>query len=203
MSVRVRVRFVGVALLSAVFVSAAGAYIHFPPMTLQKMCKQSQTIRLLKVTKVDKEKGVIVYEVAEKLNRVGTKVASFRHVLRADTPGAKDILDWAVEGKTAVQFAIETEKGDVPMAMGYVFIDENCYSDIYNHQGKFWLVMRAEPDMSACYHGSVDDLKKLVKDVLAGKEVKVPTKEPAKKGDDKKRFDEITDHLKKNLNTKE
>ena len=49
----------------------------------------------------------------------------------------------------------------------------------------------------------MDDVKKLVKDVLDGKEVKVPTKEPAVKGDDKKRIDEVTDLLKKNRNLRD
>jgi hypothetical protein len=198
MSVRVGVRFVGVGLIVAVAVSAAGAYIHFPPMTLQKMCKQSHTVRLLKVTKVDREKGVIVYEVAEELKPAKSPITSFKHVVRTDMPGATAILEWAKEGRTAVQFAIEAPGG--AMACGYVFIDENCYSVDYNRPGKYWYVMRAEPGMSACYHGSVDDLKKLVKDVLDGKEVNVPTKDPAKKPDDAKRRDEITTELKKNRN---
>jgi hypothetical protein len=116
-------------------------------------------------------------------------------------PGAKTILEWAKEDRTAVQFAIEAPGG--AMACGYVFFDDNCYSVDYNRSGKYWYVMRAEPAMSACYHGSVDDLKKLVKDVLDGKEVKVPTKEPAKKPDTEKRRDEITAELKKNRNIKD
>jgi hypothetical protein len=201
MSVRLGVRCAGVALLTALFTSTAGAYIHVPPTTLQKMCKQSHTVRLLKVTKVDREKGVIVYEVAEELKPAKSKITSFKHAVRADMPGAKAILEWAKEGRTAVQFTIEVS-GDA-LACGYVFTDQSCYSVDYNRPGKYWYAMRAEPGMSACYHGSVETLTKLVKDVLDGKEVQVPTKAPAKNQDNAKRRDEITAELKKNRNIKD
>jgi hypothetical protein len=198
MSARVAIRFVGVALVTAMCVSVAGAYIHFPPMTVPKMCKQSHHIRLLKVTKHDKEKGVIVFEVAETLKGEKSRTTSFRHVVRPDAEGVKPILDWAAEGKTAVMFAIEGNRDGKVVALGYVFIDEYCYSVDYNDAGKFWLVIRGEPGLSACYHGSAEELRKAVKDVLAGKDVKVPTKEPAAKEDRDKRNKQINDVLKKN-----
>ena len=73
----------------------------------------------------------------------------------------------------------------------------------YNKDGKYWLLIRAEPNMSACYHGSVEQLCKLAKDLLGGKEVKVPVKDPASpesKGDQEKRRKEVTEILTKNRN---
>jgi hypothetical protein len=203
MSVRLRVRFVGVAVVAAAFVSVAGAYIHFPPMTLQKMCKQSHSVRLLKVTKIDKEKGVVAFEVAENLKPAKSAITSFKTVLRAETEGTKAVLEWAKEDKTAVMFAIEGNNGTTELGIAYVFIDDYCYTADYNRHGKYWLMIRGEPGMSACYHGSVDDLRKLIKDVLDGKEVKVPVKEPAKKEDREKRNAEINDVLKKNRSGKD
>jgi hypothetical protein len=124
------------------------------------------------------------------------------HLMRADASGAKRILDWVADGKTAVMFSIEVKGKDTNELRGiaYVFIDEYWYSVDYNDTEKYWLLIRGEPAMSACYHESVAKLHELVKDVLAGKQVKVPVKEPAPKPDSDQRNKEINDVLKKNLN---
>jgi hypothetical protein len=197
MRARVTAGLIGVALA----VSPAVAYIHFPPMTLPKMCKESTHIRVLSVRKYDKEKGVIVFEAAEALKGENPRITSFRHVIRADAQGVKPILDWVEEGKQAVAFSIEGDPGGAPMACGYVFIDDYCYSVDYNREGEYWLLIRAEPGMSACYYGSAERLRKLAKDVLDGKEVEAPVKEPAapeSKEEQEKRRNEVTDILKKN-----
>src|SRR5262245_18012595 len=111
MSLRVAIQLVGVVLVVALVVQAAAGYIHFPPMTLQKMCKESHHIRVLKVIKFDKEKGVIVFEVAEAPKGEKSQITSFRHVFRPEAEGTKPVLDWAAEGKTAVMFAIESTPG--------------------------------------------------------------------------------------------
>lgn len=82
--------------------------------------------------------------------------------------------------------------------IAYVFIDDYCFSADYNAEGKFWLLIRGEPGLSACYHGSVERLREAVRGILAGKEVKVPVKEPAAKMDREKRNNEINDVLKSN-----
>ncbi len=198
MSTRIAIRIACVSLGVVLATSAAVGYIHFPPMTLQKMCKESHQIRFLKIEKLNKEKGVIVFEMAQSLKGEKSQITSFKHVIRTDTEGAKPILDWAAEGKTAVMFCIESKPGGQVKGLGYVFIDEYCYSVDYNSEGKFWLMIRAEPGMSACYHGPVERLREAIKDVLDGKEVKIPTKEPGTKEDRDKRNKEINDVLKKN-----
>jgi hypothetical protein len=184
----------GVLILLASVPDAVG-YIHFPPMTLQKMCKQSHHIRLLKIEKASKEKGVIIFEVAESAKGGKSPITSFKHVIPADAQASKPILDWMEEGKTAVMFSIESES---KMGCGYVFIDEYCYCVDYNAKEKYWLVSRGEPNMSACYHGSVEELQKLIKDTLDGKEVKLLVKEPESKEDRDKRYKEVNDVLIKN-----
>src|SRR4051812_12730465 len=124
MSARFLIRLAAVALAATSGATIAAAYIHFPPMTLQKMCKVSTNIRLLSVKKVSKEKRVIVFESVENLKGKNPRISSFRQVLRADAHGVKPILDWASEGKLAVLFSIE----DDTLACGYVFIDNYCYS---------------------------------------------------------------------------
>jgi hypothetical protein len=186
----------GAALTVALLAPASVGYIHFPPPTLPKLCKHSHHVRVLKVTKYDKERRVILFEVAEALKGGKSSITSFRHVLRADAAGAKRIVDWVRDGKTAVMFSIEAAGGG--LGCGYVFIDGLCYSVDYNHTGQFWLLIRVEPGMSACYHGPVERLRVAVKDVLAGKEVTVPVKKPDAGENGDRRRKQVNDVLEKN-----
>jgi hypothetical protein len=181
--------------------AVAAAYIHFPPTTLQKMCRDAHQIRLMKVKKFDKDKGVIVYEVAESLKGEKSKVTSYQHVIRAEAGGAKSILDWVADGKPAVMFSIEGDPRGKLLAIGYVFIDKYCYSVDYNSAGEYWLLIRGEPELSACYYGSVETLRDAVRAILDGKEVKVPVKEPGTKEDRDKRNAEVNEALNKNRST--
>jgi hypothetical protein len=198
MPTHLAVRLASVSLGMLLAAPAAIGYIHYPPKTLQKMCKDSHQIRLLKVEKLNKEKGVIVFELAASLKGEKSQITSFRHKIRIDAERVKPILDWARDGKTAVMFSIEGKRGDQVVGIGYVFIDEYCYSVEYKSAGKYWLLLRAEPGMSACYHGSAKRLREAVKDLLDGKEVKVPVKVPDAKEDRDKRNKEINDVLNKN-----
>jgi hypothetical protein len=168
--------FLGVVLVTAIAVAPAGGYIHFPPLTMPKMCQKSTAIRVLSVRKHDKEKGVIVYEVAETLKGKTPDGMSFRHGIGKESKESKPIFDWVADGKQAVMFTIEG--GDI--ACGYVFIDRFCYSVDYNRKGDFWLLIRVDPAMAATFHGPVDTLRTVTKDILAGKEVKVPVDESVK-----------------------
>jgi hypothetical protein len=173
MRVRLFACFAGVLLAAVVTVGPAVGYIHFPPTTMPKMCQQSRAIRVLTVKKHDKEKGVIVYESAETLKGKTPDGALFRHVIGKETVKTKPIYDWVADGKQAVMFTIE---GD-GIACGYVFIDSFCYSVDHNRKGDFWLLIRVDPEMAATFHGPAEVLRKLTKEILAGKEVKVPVDE--------------------------
>src|SRR6185437_9291912 len=163
-------------LVIAVVVVPANGYIHFPPPTLAKMCQQSMAIRVLKVKKHDKEKGVIVYEAIETLKGKTPKGMTFKHAIGEKTKDKKPIFDWLGDGKQAVMFTIEA--GNI--ACGFVFIDKFCYSVDYNRKGDFWLLIRVDPEMAATFHGTVETLRKVTADLLAGKEVKVPVDESVK-----------------------
>lgn len=166
----------GVLLVMLTVGTPAGGYIHFPPTTLPKMCQQSTAIRVLRVKKHDKEKGVIVYEVAGTPKGKTPNGLSFKHVIGTETKGTKPIFDWVTDGKQAVMFTIEGGA----IACGYVFIDTYCYSVDYNRKGDFWLLIRVDPEMRATFHGTVETLLKVTKDLLAGKAVKVPVDESVK-----------------------
>src|SRR5947207_13013598 len=82
-------RMVGVVAVMALVALPSAGYIHFPPPTMQKMCKISTNIRVLSVKKHDKEKGIFVYEVAETLKGENKKGVSFRHAIPKDTAESK------------------------------------------------------------------------------------------------------------------
>ncbi len=185
-----------IALVMAMSGPDAAGYIHYPPMTLQKMCTHSHHIRVLKVDRFDKEKGGVVFENAETL-KGQSQITTFRHILRPADEGTKPILDGFAKGKSAVMFWIEGT-GKTPAGIAYVFIDKYCYTANYNSLSECWLLIRVEPEMSACYHDSAEQLRGFVKDILAGKEVKVPVKELDTKEDRKKRYKEVNDALEKN-----
>jgi hypothetical protein len=167
-------------------------------MTLPKMCKESHHIRVLKVEKFNKEKGVIVFACEETLKDGKSRITSHKLIVRPGATGTRPVLDWLEEGKRAVMFSIEGKDREARRAIAYVFIDDYCFSADYNPEGRYWLLLRGEPGMSACYHGPVERLRRAVKDTLAGKEVKAPTKEPAVKADRDRRNGEINDGLKEN-----
>jgi hypothetical protein len=176
MPARLLAAFAGVILVMAAVVTPAGGYIHFPPPTMPKMCRQSTAIRVLTVKGHDKAKGVIVYEVADTMKGKTPDGALFRHAVGKESKGTKPIFDWVADGKQAVMFTIEGGA----IACGYVFIDKFCYSVDYNRRGDFWLLIRVDPEMGATFHGTVETLRKVTKDLLAGKEVKVPGDESVK-----------------------
>jgi hypothetical protein len=195
-SSRIRFQLAGVAIVAALIAAPASGYIHFPPPTLQKMCKQSTNIRVLTVKKHDKDKGVIVYELAETLKGKNPERLSFKHAIPKENAGVKPIFDWVEDGKEAVMFTIEAG-----IRCGFVFIDKFCYSVDYNRRGDFWLLIRVDPEMAACFHGSVETLRKVTEDILDGKEVKVPVDETMKTlplKERQKRIPELNEILTKN-----
>ena len=197
MQPRKRIHFVGIVLVMAIVAAPSVGYIHFPPLTMPKMCKQATNIRVLTVQKHNNEKRVIVYELTETLKGKSPKGMSFRHAIPKNAGGTKPVFDWVGDGRQAVMFTIEG--GGI--ACGYVFIDKFCYSVDYNKRGDYWLVIRADPEMSACFHGTVETLRKVTKDLLAGKEVKVPVDDSVKSvplKEREKRVPALNDILKKN-----
>jgi hypothetical protein len=176
MRTRLLALFAGVVLVTVLAVAPAGAYIHFPPPTMPKMCQHSTAIRVLTVKKHDRDKGVIIYEAAETLKGKTPDGKLFRHVIGKESRETKPIFDWVADGNRAVMFTIEGES----LACGYVFIDQFCYSVDLNNRGDFWLLIRVDPEMAATFFGTVETLRTVTKDILAGKEVEVPVDESVK-----------------------
>ena len=143
----------------------ARAYVEIP-MSLGDVMRQSTNVVLMRVTKVDREKNLIIYtkvqDVKGKHPQAEIKHNIGRGGLRAGE--WEEIMKWAEVGKTAVFFhnggASET------------FIGVTWYQAY--PQGEWWGMSHGEPFMLRSYAGKVDKLPGIVAEMLDGKEVIVP-----------------------------
>ncbi len=156
------------ACLLAAWPRPTAAYIKFPPTTLGDMCRQAIHIYVLRVEKFSAEKGVILFQPVRQLKALEAlpEGALSKHVLASEANGAKVILDWAAEGKTAIMFARDVK--------AHVYIDGYWYSALYEGKSKCWVAANGEPALLTRYCGTVDQLGDAVTKILRGEEVVVP-----------------------------
>ena len=156
-----------------VFVHASGhAYIDaYRPETLGAVCQRANTITIVKIEKLSKEKGVIVYRKVKDL-----KGACPREVFREFLSSAHEsqererYLKWAEEGKLAVLFRHQ-ERQAIGIGEQWTVNDGAPPKD----PSELWTIgTRTEPWFLKNYCGSSEDLAKAVEELLAGKEVIVP-----------------------------
>lgn len=154
--------------VSLLFVASdrARAYVEVPH-TLGRVCSESTHIVLMEVTKVNKEKNLVIYKKVTDLKGKHPK-DEIKHNIgnRGFHPREwQNIMQWAEPGKRAVFFhnggASETCIG------GYWY---QCYPE----GPEWWGMSHAEPFLLKTYVGDCDKLAAAVKDILAGKEVLVP-----------------------------
>jgi hypothetical protein len=160
-------RGLAVACLLAVCPGPAAAYIKVEPLTLGNLCRQSAHIYVLRVEKVSAERGVILFKPVAQLKGEPDGTAA-RHVIGPKVKGAKIILDWATEGKTAVMFC-NVEGG---YGRGHACIDGYWYWLTY--EGGSWSAGAGEPAWLTQYCGTADKLRDALVKILRGEEVVVP-----------------------------
>ncbi|MFO0825237.1 MAG: VCBS repeat-containing protein [Gemmataceae bacterium] len=162
-------RGLAVAIATAIILLAspnrAAAYVEVP-ITLADVIKQSTNVVQMQVSKVDREKNLIIYtkiaDVKGKHAQTEIKHNIGRGGLR---PGEwEEIMKWAEVGKTAIFFhnggASETYIG-VTWYQAYP-------------QGEWWGMSHGEPYLLRSYAGKVDKLPGFVTEINDGKEVIVP-----------------------------
>ena len=144
---------------------AAQAYVEVP-ITLGDVMRQSTNIVQMRVTKVDREKNLIIYTKVQDI-KGKHPVTEIKHNIGKGglRPGEwQEIMKWAEVGKTATFFhnggASETYIG-VTWYQAYP-------------QGEWWGMSHGEPFMLRSYAGKVDKFPGFLKDILDGKEVVVP-----------------------------
>ncbi len=174
------------AFLLAVYPQLAEGFIKRPPPTLGDVCRQATHIHMLKVEKFSAEKGVIIFKSVKELKVEGAlpEGAFAKQVCAPNVKGAKTILDWAAEEKTALLFArIDNAGGPIPerlelgkttRAQGHMYIDGYWYMISYVGDHKYWVLSYGEPDMLSRYCGTAEKLGDAVAKILLGEEVLVP-----------------------------
>jgi hypothetical protein len=140
------------------------AYVE-APYSLGRVLSESTHAVLVEVTRVNKEKGLVIYKKVQDI-KGKHPTAEIKHNIgkRGFHPReAQNIMDWAEPGKRAIVFhnggASETCIG------GYWY---QCYSE-----GEWWGMTHAEPYMLRTFVGDCDKLSAAVAQMLAGKEVQV------------------------------
>jgi FG-GAP-like repeat len=141
------------------------AYVE-APLTLGAMIAQSTVVCTMVVTKVDKQKNIIIYKKLEDAKGKHPQ-EEIKHNIGFGglRPGEwQEIMNWAEVGKTAVFFhnggASETYFG-------------TSYYQAYPG-GEWWNMSHGEPFLLRSYAGKVDKLGGFVKEIVEGKEVIVP-----------------------------
>jgi hypothetical protein len=143
----------------------ARAYVEVP-MTLGDVIRQSTNVVVMQVTKVDREKNLIVYTKIQDIKGKHPQNEIKHNIGRGGLrPGEwEEIMKWAEVGKTAVFFhnggASETYFG-VSWYQAYP-------------QGEWWGMSHGEPFMLRSYAGKPEKLGGVVADIVDGKEVVVP-----------------------------
>jgi hypothetical protein len=179
--------FVLVAALVPLWVAPARAYITAPVPTLGQLTG-STYITVVRVEKVSREKGIIVYRKVRDLKGTYPK-DKIRHVFDLkNTPAHKGLGDvpvrpdekdwryavtWAEPGKTAVMFTLKYDPyGD----FGHTYIDGCWYATMCPPRDwEFWYAIYADHALlSRWYCGPPAKLVPAVEAVLAGKEAVVP-----------------------------
>lgn len=176
-----------IGLLVLAWAPAARAYITAPVQTLGQLCN-STYITVVRVEKVSKDKGIIIYR---KIHDLKGKYPGdvIRHVfdlkntpphkgsgdvpIRPDEKDWKYAIGWAEAGKTAVVFSLKYDPyGD----FGHTYID-GCWNATMCPQRDWdlWYSIYADPALLGRWHcGKSDQLVAAVKEVLAGKDAVVP-----------------------------
>ena len=144
---------------------AARAYVEIP-MSLGDVVRQSTNIVQMQVTKVDREKNLIIYTKLQDIKGKHPQTEIKHNIGRGGLrPGEwEEIMKWAEVGKIATFFhnggASETYFG-------------TSWYQAYP-QGEWWGMSHGEPFLLRSYAGKIDKLPGLLAEMLADKEVIVP-----------------------------
>jgi hypothetical protein len=156
-----------VSVLVALGVAATSAHAYIEaPYSLGQVCNESTTITLVEVTKVNKEKNLILFKKVQDIKGKHPQDV-IKHNIGQNGKHErewKNVMAWAAEGKRAVFFhngsASETCIGN------YWY---QCYPE-----GEWWGMSHAEPYLLRTFFGDTERLAGLVAKMLEGQEVVVP-----------------------------
>jgi hypothetical protein len=174
------------ALLS--FTEPARAYITYPVVTLGAAVDDSTYVTLLRVEKVGRDKGMIVFSKVRDLKGKYPK-ETIKHVfdlkgtpahkgsgdvpVRPDAKDWKYAVEWAEAGKTAVFFS---RKYDPFGDFGHVYIDGLWYATMCPPRDwEFWYAIYSDPKLLSQWHaGPADPLMRAIESLAVGRSAVVP-----------------------------
>jgi HEAT repeat protein len=176
------------AVLLGTYPASARAYITAPVQTLGQLC-DSTYITLVRVEKLSKEKGIIIYRKVrdikgkyplDQIRHAFDLKNTPQHKGEGDVPVRPDekdwqySLQWAAVGKTAVIFSLKYDPyGD----FGHTYIDKCWYATMCpKRDWDFWWSIYSDPALLTRWHcGTPAHLATAVEQILAGKTSVVPT----------------------------
>lgn len=138
------------------------------PYTLGKVIEESSNVVLVEVTRVQKEKGLIIYRKVKDLK--GTYDGDqIKHNIGSGDRGfhpreTKYVMSGVAVGERAVFFC-NAEASETCIGTYWY----QCY-----REEEWWGMSHAEPYLLRTFCGDADDLANAVKEILAGKEVVIP-----------------------------
>jgi FG-GAP-like repeat len=141
------------------------AYIGGPPATLGMMCSWSTHGVVMRIERIDKDKGIIFYRKVRDLKGKWPSEVARQFI----APGAdrQYILNWAEPDKTIVMFALESYK------WSHTYID-NCWFASTTADWQLWTMSHVEPTLLKWYGGKADKLVGASAAILGGREIVVP-----------------------------
>jgi hypothetical protein len=166
-----RYRFLSLIVLLAA-APAAWAYVE-APYSLGQVCRESTTIVLVEVTKVNKEKNLILFKKLQDLKGQHPQ-QEIKHNIgqRGYQPREwQNIMKWAEVGQKAVFFH---NGGASETCIGNYWYQ--CYPE-----GEWWGLSHAEPFLLRTYFGDAEKLAAAITRMQEGKEVIVPCLADGKK----------------------
>jgi hypothetical protein len=153
------------ALVVVCVVSTTRAYVE-SPYTLGRVCHESSNVVLVEVTRVNQEKGLIVFKKVKDLKGTHTDNEIKHNIGKGGFHERewKNVMAWAEVGKKAVVFHNS-------------HTSETCIGTYWYECCKGseeWSMSHAEPFLMRTYFGEAAKLAEAVAQVIASKEVVIP-----------------------------
>jgi hypothetical protein len=139
-----------------------------PPASLGMMCNWSTHVIAVRVEKVDRDKGIVVWRKVSECKGKWPGGDVVRHDLAAlPEPTRRAVLQWAEVGKTTVVFALESYR------WCHTYVDGTWYASS-SGDWQTWTGSRVEPAVLRSYCGRAGKLPAAATAILGGQEVVVP-----------------------------
>lgn len=159
----------GCAALVLICVSSAAAFIDSPHHPAERytlsMVQHNAWIAALKVAKVDRDRGIVVYEVSQTLSGRGWP-KTLKHLVKLDGQVPSGLRDVA-EGQEALCFAWDRQ-----FTLCVTFINDTWYLALVAREDRSWARLTGlRPDLDCLFLGKPRELFDALAALQAGREV--------------------------------